>query len=211
LTLKGSDINTTATLSVGLDKDSVKSKVSDFVKAYNSLAGSIQSLASYNASTKQGGPLFGDATTRSIQNQLRQTLSTPVAGATSFATLAEIGIKTNKAGQLEVDPAKLDSVINSDFGAVSKLFASSDGIAKRFDATLTNYLSSTGSLSSSVDGVNSEIKGINEQRDRLNLRLTAVEARYRKQFTAMDALVARLQSTGSFLAQQLSGLSSSGK
>ncbi len=211
LTLKSADVNATGTLSVGLDKDSVKTKVNDFVKAYNSLADSIKSLSSYDPSTKKGGPLFGDATTRSIQNQLRQTLSTPVAGATSFATLAEIGIKTNKAGQLEVDPTKLDSVINSDFAAVSKLFASTDGIAKRFDTALTNYLSSTGPLSSTVDGVNTEIKGINEQRDRLNLRLTAVEARYRKQFTAMDALVAQLQSTGTFLTQQLSSLSSSGK
>jgi flagellar hook-associated protein 2 len=211
LTLNNADTNSTGTLSVNLDKDSVKSKVNDFVKAYNSLADSIKSLSSYNPSTKQGGPLFGDATTRSIQNQLRQTLSNPVAGATSFATLAEIGIKTNKSGQLEVNSTKLDSVISSNFDAVSKLFASSDGIAKRFDATLTNYLSSTGSLSSSVDGVNTEIKGINEQRDRLNLRLTAVEARYRKQFTAMDALVSQLQATSSFLTQQLSGLSSSSK
>lgn len=209
LTLKSADVNTPATLSVGLDKDSVKTKVNDFVKAYNSLADTIKSLSSYNASTKKGGPLFGDATTRSIQNQLRKTISTPVAGATSFTSLAEIGIKTNKSGQLEVDPAKLDSVINSDFSAVSKLFSSADGIAKRFDTALTSYLSSTGSLTASVDGVGTEIKGINAQRDRLNLRLTAVESRYRKQFTAMDALVAQLQSTGSFLTQQLSALSNS--
>ncbi len=211
LTLIKGDLNTTGTVSVNLDKDSVKSKVNDFVKAYNSLADSIKGLSSYDPNSKKGGPLFGDATTRSIQNQLRQTLSTPVAGATSFATLAEIGIKTNKTGQLEVDSTKLNNVINSDFGAVAKLFSSADGIAKRFDTALTSYLSSTGSLSATVDGVNTEIKGINDQRDRLNLRLFAVEARFRKQFTAMDALVAQLQSTGTFLTQQLSNLSSSGK
>jgi flagellar hook-associated protein 2 len=210
ITLKKADTNTTETISVDLDKDSVKSKVNDFVKAYNSLTDTIKNLSSYDPSTKQGGPLFGDATTRSIQNQLRQTLSNPVVGATSFATLAEIGIKTNKSGQLEVDSAKLDSVISSDFEAVSKLFSSTDGIAKRFDTALTSYLSSTGSLSSTVDGVNTEIKGINSQRDRLNLRLASVEARYRKQFTAMDALVSKLQATSSFLTQQLSSLPGSG-
>lgn len=210
ITLKKADTNTTGTLTVDLDKDSVKSKVNDFVKAYNSLTDTIKNLSSYDSSTKQGGPLFGDATTRSIQNQLRQTLSNPVVGATNFATLAEIGIKTNKTGQLEVDSAKLDSVIASDFEAVSILFSSTDGIAKRLDTSLTNYLSSTGSLSSTVDGVNTEIKGINSQRDRLNLRLTSVEARYRKQFTAMDALVSQLQATSSFLTQQLSNLPGSG-
>jgi len=209
ITLKKADTNTTGTLTVDLDKDSVKSKVNDFVKAYNSLTSTIQSLSSYDSSTKQGGPLFGDAATRSIQNQLRQILSNPVEGATSFSTLAEIGIKTNKTGQLEVDSAKLDSVIASDFDAVSKLFSSTDGIAKRFDTALTSYLSSTGSLTSSVDGINTEIKGINSQRDKLNLRLTSVEARYRKQFTAMDTLISQLKTTSSFLTQQLNSLSGS--
>jgi flagellar hook-associated protein 2 len=210
LTLKGADSNTTGTLSVNLDKDSVKSKVNDFIKAYNSLASGINSLSGYNPETKQGGPLFGDTTLRSLQNQLRQTLSNPVTGATTFATLAEIGIKTNKSGQLEVNSTKLDSVITSDFEAVSKLFASSDGLAKRFDTMLTNYLSPTGSLTSRVDGVKNQIDDIGEQRDRLNLRLVALESRYRKQFTAMDALLGQLQATGSFLAQQLSNLPGSG-
>jgi flagellar hook-associated protein 2 len=210
LTLKSADINTTGTLSVNLDKDSVKSKVNDFIKAYNSLASGINSLSGYNPETKKGGPLFGDTTLRSVQNQLRQTLSNPVAGATTFSTLAEIGIKTNKKGELEVNSTKLDAVIASDFEAVSKLFASSDGLAKRFDAVLTNYLSPTGSLTSRVDGVKNQINDVGEQRDRLNLRLVAVESRYRKQFTAMDALLGQLQATGSYLAQQLSNLPGSG-
>lgn len=210
LTLKGADVNTTGTLSVSLDKDSVKSKVNDFIKAYNSLASGINSLSGYNPETKKGGPLFGDTTLRSVQNQLRQTLSNPVSGATTFTTLAEIGIKTNKSGQLEANSTKLDAVIASDFEAVSKLFASSDGLAKRFDTVLTNYLSPTGSLTSRVDGVKNQINDVTDQRDRLNLRLIAVESRYRKQFTAMDALLGQLQSTGSYLAQQLSNLPGSG-
>jgi flagellar hook-associated protein 2 len=36
--------------------------------------------------------------------------------------------------------------------------------------------------------------------------LSALESRYRKQFTAMDALVGQLQSTGTFLTQQLKSL-----
>jgi flagellar hook-associated protein 2 len=206
LTLKKADINTTGTLTVNLDKDSVKSKVNDFIKAYNSLAGTINSLSGYNRETKKGGPLFGDATLRSVQNQLRQTFSNPVLGATTFATLAEIGIKTNNKGELELNSTKLDSVIASDFEAVSKLFASSDGLAKRFDTVLTSYLSSTGSLTSRVDGVRTQIDDITDQRGRLNLRLAAIESRYRKQFTAMDALLGQLQSTSSFLSQQLSNL-----
>ena len=211
LTLNKADVNTTGTVTVDLDKSTVKSNVNGFVQAYNALADTISNLSSYDQSTKTAGPLFGDAATRGIKNQLRLILSSPVQGASTFSTLAELGITTNKAGDLVVDSAKLDTAISSDFSSVSKLFSSTDGVAKRFDTALTNYLSSSGSLSSSIDGVNTVIKGIGDQRTRLSAKLTADETRYRKQFTAMDTLVSQLQATSSFLTQQLSGLSSSGK
>lgn len=206
ISLKKADPLTTGTLSIELDKDSVKSKVNDFIKAYNSLAGTMSSLSSYNAETKQASLLFGDSTLRNVQNQIRQMLSNPVEGLDEFSTLAEIGIKTNKSGLLELDSTKLDSVIDSDFEAVSQLFASESGLATSFDGLLTNYLSSDGILSSRVDGANKQIEDISDQRDKLNLRLAALEDRYRKQFTAMDALVGQLQATGSFLTQQLANL-----
>ena len=37
-----------------------------------------------------------------------------------------------------------------------------------------------------------------------------IEARYRRQFTALDSLLAQLQSTSSYLAQQLANLPKSG-
>lgn len=206
ISLKKADPLKTETLSIALDKESAKSKVNDFIKAYNSLAGTMSSLSSYNAQTKQAGQLFGDATLRGVQNQIRQVLANPVQGVAGVSTLAEIGIKTNKSGMLELDSTKLDSVIASNFEAVSQLFASGNGLATRFDNVLTNYLSFDGALSSRVDGVNKQIGDINDQRDKLNLRLTAIEARYRKQFTAMDALLGQLQATGSYLTQQLANL-----
>ena len=199
ITLKKADLSKTETLSIALDKDSAKSKVNDFIKAYNALASTMSSLSSYNAETKQASRLFGDSTLRGVQNQVRQVLANPVSGVPGVSTLAEIGIKTNKSGVLELDATKLDSVINSNFESVSQLFASTDGLAKRFDGVLKNYLSSDGALSSRVDGANKQIRDITDQRGKLNIRLAALESRYRKQFTAMDALVGQLQATGSYL------------
>ncbi len=206
ITLKKADLSKTETLSIALDKDSAKSKVNDFIKAYNALASTISGLSSYNAETKQASRLFGDSTLRGVQNQVRQVLANPVSGVPGVSTLAEIGIKTNKSGVLELDATKLDSVINSNFESVSQLFASTDGLAKRFDGVLKNYLSSDGALSSRVDGANKQIRDITDQRGKLNIRLAALESRYRKQFTAMDALVGQLQATGSYLTQQLDNL-----
>lgn len=206
ITLKKADPLKTETLSIELDKESAKSKVNDFIKAYNALANTMSSLSSYDAKTKKGGPLLGDATLRGVQNQIRQALSNSVQGVAGFSTLAEIGIKTNKRGALELDPSKFNSVIAANFDAVSQLFASNNGLAKRFDGVLKNYLSFDGSLSARVDGVNKQIDDIADQRQKLSTRLAGIESRYRKQFTAMDALLGQLQATGSYLTQQLSNL-----
>jgi flagellar hook-associated protein 2 len=206
ISLIKADPLTTGTLNIALDTESAKSKVNDFVKAYNSLAGMMSSLSSYDDKTKQGGPLLGDATLRGVQNQIRQALSNATQGITGVATLAEIGIKTNKSGALELDATKLDSVMASNPDAVSKLFASDNGLGKRLDSVLNNYLSFNGALSARVDGVNKQVGDIADQRKKLDIRLAGIEARYRKQFTAMDALVGQLQATGSYLTQQLANL-----
>ena len=206
LSLKKADLLTTGTLSVAVDKDATKSKVTEFIKAYNSLAETIGGLSSYNAQTKQAARLFGDTTLRGVQNQLRQVVSNPVAGVTGVSTLAEIGIKTSKSGVLELNSTKLDSVLASNSEAVGQLFTSGSGLATRFDDVLTNYLSSDGALSSRVDGVKKQIGGVTDQRGKLNIRLASIETRYRKQFTAMDKLLGELQATGSFLNQQLANL-----
>jgi flagellar hook-associated protein 2 len=204
--LKKADPLKTETLSIELDKESAKSKVNDFVKAYNALASTMSSLSSYDDKTKQGGPLLGDATLRGVQNQIRQALSNPTQGVSGFSTLAEIGIKTNKSGALELDSSKFDKVITANFDGVSQLFASDNGLAKRLDGVLTNYLSFDGAVSARVDGVNKQIGDIADQRQKLSTRLTGIEARYRKQFTAMDTLLGQLQATGSYLTQQLDNL-----
>jgi flagellar hook-associated protein 2 len=193
-------------LSIELDKESAKSKVNDFIKAYNSLASTMSSLSSYDDKTKKGGPLLGDATLRGVQNQIRQALSNPTQGVAGFSTLAEIGIKTNKSGALELDSSKFDKIMTANFDGVSQLFASDNGLAKRLDGVLNNYLSFNGALSARVDGVNKKIGDITDQRQKLSVRLAGIEARYRKQFTAMDSLLGKLQATGSYLTQQLANL-----
>ncbi|MGR9000154.1 MAG: flagellar filament capping protein FliD [Gammaproteobacteria bacterium] len=206
LSLKKADPTKTETVSVELDKSSVSAKVNEFIKSYNTLIKTMNNLSSYDAASKKGGPLLGDPTLRGVRNQIRQVLSAPVQGLTGFTALSEIGITTNKSGELVLDSSKLDKAMTSDFESVSKIFASDGGVSKQLDSVLNNYLSSGGALTARLDGVRSRIDNIGEQRDRLNNRLAAIEARYRKQFTAMDALLGQLQSTGNFLTQQLKNL-----
>jgi flagellar hook-associated protein 2 len=80
------------------------------------------------------------------------------------------------------------------------------GFAAKLSGVLNDILSSTGLLAASTDGVTRSIKDIDEQRAKLNTRLTSVEARYRAQFNQLDTLLSSMQSTSAFLTQQLAVL-----
>jgi len=204
-TLKKADVGMVETLAVALGTDIVKTKVNTFVTTYNSLADTMKQLSAYNPETGAAGGLQGDSLLRGVQSQIRQTLTSGVSGL-AFGALAEVGVTTNEVGHLEVDSDKLDSVIDSDFTAISQLFASENGLANSLDAVLESYISTGGTLGSRAESIQSRIESIGDDRVRLNDRLTALEARYTAQFTAMDLLVSQLQSIGNALTGQLAGL-----
>lgn len=87
-------------------------------------------------------------------------------------------------------------------GTVSYL----QGYAYQLDKLMDSFLGSSGTIASVTDGANRSIKDINAQKDVLNRRLQAVEARYRAQFTALDTLMASMTQTSDYLTQQLANL-----
>jgi flagellar hook-associated protein 2 len=204
-TLKKADVGITETLTVELDKGSVKSKVESFVKSYNTLVETMNGLASYSEDSGASGALVGDSVLRGIKSQIRTQMTSAVSGL-QFGTLSEIGVTTKESGKLSLDSGKLDKVMESDFNAVSQLFASENGLAKSLGKTLENYVSFEGVLSSRTEGLQTRISSISDDRERLDRRLEGLEARYKAQFIAMDLLVGQLQSTGNYLAAQLANL-----
>ena len=205
LNLKSADVGTTGTLTIALNTTSVESKVNSFVEAYNSLADTMKSLGAYNAETGLAGGLQGDSSLRSVQNQIRQTLTNSVSGL-DFGTLSEIGITTDTNGHLTIDEEKFDSVLSTDFSTVSELFASENGLANSLEALIDGYIGSNGTLGSRTESLQSRIESIDDDRERLDARLTALESRYTAQFTAMDILVGQLQGIGTALTGQLANL-----
>ncbi|MBS4096863.1 MAG: flagellar filament capping protein FliD [Sulfuricella sp.] len=79
----------------------------------------------------------------------------------------------------------------------------SQGFAYQLGALLTNMLGSDGAISAKVDGTNRSITSIGDQRTVLNRRLVAIEAAYRKQYTALDVLMGSMKAQQTALTQQL--------
>ncbi|ADJ29043.1 flagellar filament capping protein FliD [Nitrosococcus watsonii] len=82
----------------------------------------------------------------------------------------------------------------------------SRGVATHLNTYLDQVLDSEGFLENRIDSLNDRVGGFDEQREDLARRLDAIEKRYRAQFTALDSLLGQLQTTSSFLSQQLANL-----
>lgn len=113
-------------VNVTQDTTQITSAVNAFVKAYNDVNKTLSDLSAYDASAKKGAILNGDATVRSLQSQIRSTLSSVITGLTGgYTTLSQIGVSFQKDGTMAVDAAKLQSAIDSNPRRIGELFAAS--------------------------------------------------------------------------------------
>lgn len=205
LNLKKQAPGTVETLTISNDDDAVKTKVNGFVTAYNALATQIATLRSYDAATQKAGPLLGDALLLNIEAQLRRTVSGPVGGATEpYTTLASVGIAFGTNGKLALDDTKFQAAMAANSTAVNTLFSSPKGVATQLNTFLDEQLSTAGGIATRNAGIETRRKDLLARQDALELRMATIQARYLKQFTALDSLLSKMQSTSTYLTQQLS-------
>jgi flagellar hook-associated protein 2 len=273
-------------LGVASNKEAIKTSVTSFVDAYNKLDTTLRSLTKYDSTGKASGVLLGDATARSVINQLKSVMTKTITSGGTLTSLSQIGVAFQRDGSLALDSTKLDTAITNNFSDIATLFATSakssnpqisyaggtsktqagtyavsitasagsvlgtingvaatviglnligatgdaseglnikapglaDGVtatgtinysigyASQFDSIITNLLSDTGILASRTEGINSSISNLDKKAESLKVRLTAIEARYRTQFTKLDSLMASMSSTSTYLTQQLAAI-----
>lgn len=194
-------------LTVGYDKDAVSGRIKNFVNAYNALEKQIASLRSYDATTNKAGPMLGDSLLTGIENELRNTISTNVAGqAQGYQTLSSIGITTQADGTLAVDDTKLQKALSGNFDAVGKLFGSDSGVAARMFKQVDDRLKDGGTIDSRNKNLVAAQKDISKRKDDLDARMKVLQDSYIQQFTKLDTLLSSLQVTSTYLSQQIDSL-----
>jgi len=82
----------------------------------------------------------------------------------------------------------------------------SQGYATGLSNAITGILSNSGQIASATSGINSQITDIKNQITAMNAHLAMVQQNYMSQFTALDVLMGTMQSTSSYLTQQLANL-----
>jgi flagellar hook-associated protein 2 len=201
---------TSQAVTVTRDTSGAAAAVHAFVRAYNDLSKLAADLSKYDGGSKQAGTLLGDSAVQSMQNQLRDVLTSGVTGTSAaYTLLSQVGVMFQKDGTLAVDGAKLQSVLDNPNGNVAALFVEANGmkgVAAKMDDAIDGLIGTGGVLASRTDGINAGIKAIDKQRDVLNERLDQIQQRYLAQFTALDSLIASMNQTSTFLTQQLANL-----
>jgi flagellar hook-associated protein 2 len=85
----------------------------------------------------------------------------------------------------------------------------SQGYAYQFNTLATSFLSPTGALATATNSVNTMLQNNAAQQTAMNKQLAATQARYMAQFTALDTLISSMNSTSTFLTQQLTSTTAS--
>jgi len=219
--LKDGGVSTT--LAVNNDTAAVTGKITNLVNQYNDAMELLNRQSNYNASTKKGGVLSGDATVRTLKTQLQSIISGAVAGATgAYSTLSQIGVKTDsKTGKLTIDSTILSSALSTNFADVAELLTRNAGtsgleinqygvaeqLRQKLDQFTRSYIgpssATNGIISTRIYGLNKSMGNIDDQIESMEVRMSQKESNLKKQYSAMESLVSSLTSQGNSMIAML--------
>ncbi len=203
---------TRTTLTVGRDDGAARKQAEAFVTAVNSVLSTVKVATLANPDTGVTSPLTGDALPRSLVSQLRNAIGASVPGQpVGFESLNSVGITFQADGSLKLDAARFDAAMNANPQAVAKLFSGDGSTGKRVADLVDSFTGTNGVITSRNKSINDRLNDVTRQRDALDLRMERVQRNYLAQFTAMEKIVAQLQGTSSFLANQLAQLPSAAR
>lgn len=206
VTLNLSKVDTEAqTLTVTRNDDKTKSAINEFINAYNNVQKFIKSSTAYTEGAG-GSILNGDNTARTVQTRLSGIMSFQSSNGGAFKTLSDLGIRTQADGTIKLDDAKFSKALAENRDDIAKLFQDkTNGIATYTQDITKGLINSTsGIVTTASNGAKTRIEDLDSQYERKQAQIEATMERYRAQFTALDSLIAQMNSTSAYLTQQLS-------
>ncbi|MDD1013150.1 flagellar filament capping protein FliD [Pseudomonas rubra] len=200
----------TITVTVGENKEGLKTSVQSFVDAYNTLVKTAAKLTSVSKDEKGNpvlGPLTGDSTTRSMLSDLRTQLATLGSG-NRLTTLGQLGMNTAKDGTLEFNSTKYDNAMKEKkLGPeVQELFTGTNGVFERMNKAINPYLETGGILDSRKKGLDKLQSDLGNQQLALDRRIKSLTESLTKRYVAMDTLVGKLEAQRKNIASMFASI-----
>lgn len=225
-TLLAGASTTTTTISIRNDtSDLTTTAVTNLVSTYNDLVKFYNTETKKNASDEtQRGTLNADPAVRAFMLQVKDYLAKGItlADKTSIS-FSSIGVSFMRDGTLSLDPA--DSIAGTSLasaianGLQSRL---AEGVSIGYQtgaANLSTFIKSAlretsgleGLIAKRISEIESQQEKLQDRKQEIESRLKLVEARYYRQYAALDALLFKLNTINSALTSAIDGLVNSQK
>lgn len=167
----------TVRISLSRDTEGLKTKISAFTSAYNSVVGYIRQKTAYDAATNTAGVLMGEFTPTTVHRAIRLPLIEAAEGfldgADAFTLAGQVGLSIDRYGTLEFDEGTFNEAIGENYLGLLGLFG-----ANRTGASDSDILRFYGAGSPTEPGtydvravfesgvlVSAQIKGADEGQD----------------------------------------------
>lgn len=196
---------------VEIDTGAALEAVESFVKAYNTLKGSLDTL-----SDASSGYLASDSTIRTVEQQLQRMFSGELQSDTEIQSLMELGITFTQDGEMEISSTGigtldsgsevLNEALSTNYYAVQNFFGADDGLADQVDALISQYTGTDGSLVQREESLNESLEQVEEDYIDLYERMDELETSLRSQYAAIDSLIASYQTSSSYISSILSSI-----
>lgn len=214
------------TFGAEIDTAGTIENLQSFADAYNEVIDFINSQSSYSEEGGAGGILFGDSILGRVRSQIYNGLfnvdaATVAADTTGYSTLSIVGFEVGTDGRITLDSTTLEEKLTEDPTAFNNLISGEieypsgsgetvDGMVGRLSAAIDEMIDSVTVGDESYDGIfgarrdaiNSAIKVFDRQIEQEEFRLGELEERLIARFTALEELLAGLQSQQNFLSAQ---------
>ena len=155
---------------------------------------------------------------RYVKDQIRTAvLADSSTSSGSMDALRDIGVSIDRTGELTFDETTYDSVIASSFDDVAMMLSAntdnqslytsdSKGLAQDIVTTLEGLIDSDGIVTTRTENAEDTLDDYRDELVKLEARMEGVYQRYLSQFTAMESLMASLDTTKNYLEGQLESL-----
>jgi len=196
-------------ITVGNDTDTVKTKLTAFQDAYNTLVSNLKTLTKYDATTKKAGDLQGDGTAVTLLALLNSMVSaTGPSASTTFGYLSDVGIQVQSDGLLSTSSSTLNTAFSSlddlktffyNYGGTT----TTNGLARRFRDFVWDANGVQGSVTLKKTALSSAITRNESSQEKLNVKIAEVQKRLMKQYGGLDSKIGSLNGLSSFVSAQV--------
>ena len=196
------------TIKIDADMEKATEKISLFINKINDILQFINKQNTLDETSDTSRTLGGDITLTTLENRLRSIVFKSHETREGFRRLGDLGATFQKDGLLQLDEAKFESILNSNYSMVSDFLngmfiedgLKTDGFVSDLSRTLNLALRSPdGMITGRKKGIQSRIDQIDRRIEQKQRIIEQKEKDLKNKFAKLEGTISQIKSQGASL------------